>query len=320
MNAGLPVAPHIAIANPDDARLAPYRSLSDPALADREGLFIAEGRLVVERLLRHPSLRAHSVLVTPPALEALLPALAALAPAIAPHARLSSAPVAPLTALAAHDAALAGSTAFDVPPVFVVTPEVMETVAGFDVHRGALALGYRPPARDWRTVVTHARRLVALERVANADNVGGIFRAAAALGANGVLLGPACADPLYRKAIRTSMAATLVVPYATAEPWPAALGALAAEGWTTVALTPAPDAEPLDGVARDAAGTRHVIVVGHEGEGLLPATMDVCSRRARIPMVHHTDDLVDSLNVTTATAIALYAFTAASRAAGGVRA
>jgi tRNA G18 (ribose-2'-O)-methylase SpoU len=297
MNAGFSVPQPISITNPDDARLAPYRTLSDPALADREGLFVAEGRMVVERLLRHPSLRAHSVLVTPPALDALGPVLAAWA-----------------------DEASRTPTPHDALPVFVVTPQIMETVAGFDVHRGALALGHRPAPRDWRALAANARRLVALERVGNADNVGGIFRAAAALGADGVLLGPACADPLYRKAIRTSMAATMVVPYATAEPWPGALGTLAAGGWTTVAMTPNAEAEPLDCVARATAGARHVLVVGHEGEGLLADTMHACTRRARIPMARQPDDLVDSLNVTTAAAIALYAFATAGATAGAERA
>lgn len=271
------------ITNPDDARLADYRNIPDPTLAERDGLFVAEGRLVVERLLRHASLRARSVMVTGTALDALAPALA-LHPSL---------------------------------PVFVVTSEVMETVAGFPIHRGALALGVRPAPLAWRDVAASARVLVALERVGNPDNVGGIFRAAAALGADGVLLGPACADPLYRKAIRTSMAATMVVPFAVAEPWPGALGALRQDGWTTIALTPAPAAHDLDAVAQATAGTRQVLVVGHEGEGLLPATIDACDRQARIPMAHHPEDLVDSLNVAAAAAVAVYAIVTAGRRAAG---
>jgi tRNA G18 (ribose-2'-O)-methylase SpoU len=282
----LHIPTHIPISDPDDPRLSPYRSLPDPALADRDGLFVAEGRMVVERLLRHPTLRAQSVMVTAPALEALAPALVA------------------------HDAL----------PVFVVTPRVMESVAGFDVHRGALALGVRPAPRDWGALISNARRVVALERVANADNVGGIFRAAAALGADAVLLGPSCADPLYRKAIRTSMAATMVVPFASAEPLPSILRAMGSAGWTTIALTPSPHADTLDDVARDGAGTKQVLVVGHEGDGLLPDTMDACARRARIPMTAAPEDLVDSLNVATATAVALYALGTADGARKETRA
>lgn len=277
------MALHTTITDPDDARLADYRNIPDPALADREGLFVAEGRLVVERLLRHATLRARSVMVTATALEAL-------APSLVPHPAL---------------------------PVYVVTTEVMETVAGFPIHRGALALGVRPVPRDWREVAEGARLLVALERVGNPDNVGGVFRAAAALGADGVLLGPSCADPLYRKAIRTSMAATMVVPYALAEPWPDTLRTLAQAGWTTIALTPASAAEPLDDVARACAGSRRVVVAGHEGDGLHASTVEACARQARIPMAPRREDLVDSLNVATATAIALYALVTAGRASAG---
>ena len=140
-----------------------------------------------------------------------------------------------------------------------------------------------------------------LERVGNADNVGAIFRNASAFGAGGVLLQSDCADPLYRKSIRTSMAATLSMPFAAAEPWPAVLDELRGTGWMTVAMTPAGDAS-VRAAAQELAGSRIAIVLGHEGEGLTPGAMAACTRRARIPMAPG----VDSVNVAVAAAIALY--------------
>jgi tRNA G18 (ribose-2'-O)-methylase SpoU len=148
-------------------------------------------------------------------------------------------------------------------------------------------------------------RLVVLERVGNADNVGSIFRSAAAFGVGAVLLSEGCADPLYRKAIRTSMGASLGVPFADAEPWPAMLDGLRAIGVTTVAMTPDASARPLDEVAdRSTAAFRSAaIVLGHEGDGLSAAALARCDYRARIDIAPE----VDSLNVGTAAAIALYA-------------
>jgi tRNA G18 (ribose-2'-O)-methylase SpoU len=140
-----------------------------------------------------------------------------------------------------------------------------------------------------------------LERVGNADNVGAIFRNAAAFGADGVLLDTRSTDPFYRKAIRTSMAATLQVPFARTADWPGALDRLRQHGVSLLAMTPAPDAPPL----RDVAGLAHArlaIVVGHEGDGLTDEAIARCDRRARIPIAPG----VDSLNVATAVAVALY--------------
>ena len=139
------------------------------------------------------------------------------------------------------------------------------------------------------------------ERVGNPDNVGSIFRSAAAFGVDGVLLQADCADPWYRKAIRTSMAASLTMPFAT-PPWPDALRELSSSGWATVAMTPAGDAPLLRDVAATLTARRVAIVLGHEGEGLTEAALRVCSHCARIPIV----DRVDSLNVATAAAVALY--------------
>jgi tRNA G18 (ribose-2'-O)-methylase SpoU len=255
----------IRIESKDDGRLSEFRNVPDPHLLRHRGLFVAEGRLVVTRLLAS-RLETRALLVTEAALASLQSLLA--------------------------DRTFA---------VYVVPQAVMDGVTGFHFHRGCLAVGVRPPARDWREVIRSARLLAILERVGNVDNVGSIFRSGAAFGVDGVLLQADCADPLYRKAIRTSMAASLTMPYATA-PWPDALCELGECGWATVAMTPAADAPVLRDVAADLAGRPVAIVLGHEGEGLTADAMAACTHRARIAMT----DGVDSINVATAAAIAMY--------------
>jgi len=182
--------------------------------------------------------------------------------------------------------------------VYVVSHAVMNDVTGFNIHRGCLALGERAAPDDWRRLSAPARRLVVLERVSNADNVGGIFRNALAFGADAVLLGPDCTDPLYRKAIRTSMAAALAVPFARVTPWPAALRALHRDGFHVIGLSPAAPS-PLGSVVSDGPVA---FVAGHEGDGLTAEALDACDTLARIPMMGD----VDSINVSTAVGIALY--------------
>jgi tRNA G18 (ribose-2'-O)-methylase SpoU len=230
-------------------------------------LFVAEGRLVVTRLLRSSRYTVRSIMVTETAYAAIREVIDARA---------------------------------DV-PVYLVSQQTMNRVSGFNIHRGCLALGERPPLQNWCELAAASRTLVVLERVGNADNVGALFRNAAALGADAVLLGPACADPLYRKAIRTSMAAALTMPFAPVGDWPQALQELRAGGWSTVALTPAPSAIPADEM-RAGRHERWAVVVGHEGEGLTAAALAACDHRVRIPMARGTD----SVNVATAAAIALY--------------
>lgn len=263
----MPVA---SIDDPKDPRLEDYRNVPDPELIRRGGIFIAEGRLVVRRLLTDSPLATRSVMVTEPARESL-------ADVVATRPNL---------------------------PVYLVPPAVMNGITGFNIHRGCLAIGERAPEASWQEIVAGAGVIVVLERVANADNVGGVFRNAAAFGAAGVLLDSVSTDPLYRKAIRTSMGAALVVPFARAEPWPGVLHELGERGFATVAMTPAPWAAPIRR-AVDASGQRPVaLVVGHEGEGLSRAALDACECHARIPIVSD----VDSLNVATAAAIGLYEF------------
>jgi tRNA G18 (ribose-2'-O)-methylase SpoU len=262
--------PVLRVESSDDPRIAEYRNVTDRELLARGGLFVAEGRLIVRRLLTSGRLRTRSVLVTGAARNALADVLS-------------------------DDSPL---------PIYTVPQAVMNQITGFNLHRGCLAIGERPAALDWRDLSAASRRLVVLERVGDADNVGSIFRSAAAFGVESVLLGPDCVDPLYRKAIRTSMAASLSLPFARIEPWPHALRALQDQGRVTVALTPVAAAPDLREVAaRVGQHARVALVLGHEGEGLTRDALDACALHARIPM--HAD--VDSLNVATAAAVALYA-------------
>lgn len=236
-------------------------------------MFVAEGRLVVSRLLEASARAgvwrgaAQSVLLSPAA-----------------FAQMES-------IVSAHP---------DV-PVYVVPQPVMNDVVGFNIHRGCLALARRPevPALT-RETVEALSRVVVLEGVNNPDNIGGVFRSAAALGAGLVALGPACGDPLYRKAVRTSMGAALEVPYVRAAPWPGALARLRDAGFALVALTPAPDALPLPRLRL--ASSRVALIAGAEGTGLSEAALAAADVRVAIPM----SGRVDSLNVSTAVAIALY--------------
>jgi tRNA G18 (ribose-2'-O)-methylase SpoU len=264
--------PIVAVEDAGDRRLDDYRNVPDPVLLAERGIFVAEGRLVVRRLLCSSRFAARSLLLTPTALSSLADLASKAADGISPV------------------------------PVYVVPQQVMNGITGFNLHRGCLAIGERRPAEAPPDVVAVARRIVVAERVGNADNVGAIFRNAAALGAGAVLLDPASTDPLYRKAIRTSMGAALHVPFARATPWPDTLGALQAAGFVLVGLTLSPAAAPVRAVAATLTNRRVAVVVGHEGEGLSEAALAACDVQARIPMAAG----VDSLNVATATAIALY--------------
>ena len=243
-----------------------YRVVGDPAALQRAGLFVAEGRLVVERLLLDGRFRVQSVAVTPAA-------AAALAPVFAQRPDV---------------------------PVIVCEPAALASITGFDFHRGCLALARRGVETVPLVTLTGARRLLALEGVGNPDNVGGLFRTAFALGVDGVLLDRATADPLYRKAIRTSMGATLRVLFTRLDDWVEDLDTLRAQGFRVLALTPDPQAIALPD-ARINADDRLVIVVGAEGPGLTRAALTRADLRVRIPI----DPRADSLNVVVAAGIAL---------------
>jgi tRNA G18 (ribose-2'-O)-methylase SpoU len=185
-------------------------------------------------------------------------------------------------------------------PVYVCAGTHFAALTGFNIHRGCLALAERPADASLDDVLRDARLVVVLEDVANADNVGGVFRNAAAFGADAVLLSPSSCDPLYRKALRTSMAATLRVPFARIDP-EGGLDALRARGFSIVALTPRSPSEPLDEFAAGRQFDRIALVVGAEGSGLTAAVESAADRRVRIPIAPG----VDSLNLAVATGIAL---------------
>ncbi len=185
--------------------------------------------------------------------------------------------------------------------VYQCDAALLRGVTGFDFHRGCLALAQRAAPMPLPDLAA-ARRLLALEGVTDPDNVGGLFRTALAFGADAVILDAATADPLYRKAIRTSVAATLRVPFARHGDWRAALDGVRAAGMHTIALTPHPDALPLADYA-SRAPDRLAIVVGSEGFGMSSESLSRADVRIRIPI----DPRADSLNVVSAAAIALYA-------------
>jgi tRNA G18 (ribose-2'-O)-methylase SpoU len=253
----------------DDPRITGYRDLSDADLVWRRGLFVAEGRLIVQRVLEDRRYRVQSLLVSETARRGLEPAIAAVAADV---------------------------------PIYVCDAADFLGITGHHIHRGCLALVERPPALSIDAVIDNARLVVVLEAVGNADNVGGVFRNAAAFDAAGVILGPTCCDPLYRKAIRTSMGAALRVPFARASDWPGALSQLRAAGFTIVALTPREPSESLAAFCARPCPDRVALVIGTEGSGLTPSVEAIADYRVRIP----TSAGVDSLNLAVAAGIALY--------------
>jgi len=254
----------VAVERDDDPRISDYHHVGDAEWLRASGLFVAEGRLVVRRLLESGRFPVRSILLTPAALQAFGAALDT-------HA-----------------------------PVFVAPPEVVDAITGFNFHRGCLALAARPADDESSGRFLESRLLLALEGVGNPDNVGGLFRVASAFDVDGILLDPATADPFYRKAVRTSMAAVLRVPFERALPWPDALGDYRDDGFQVVALTPRHGSQPLADFARTAQ-RRLIVMVGAEGAGLSEAALAAADVRVRIPIA----DDVDSLNVVVAAGIAL---------------
>src|SRR5206468_6952534 len=187
-------------------------------------------------------------------------------------------------------------------PVYVAQPAMLARVVGFHFHRGCLASGERPPELGIEPLVAPGGRrlLVGLEGVTNPDNVGGVFRNARAFGADGVLLGPGCADPLYRRALRVSMGAALQTPFVSILEWPAGLARLRAAGFRIAALTP--DRAAVDISSFGPVPGRLVLLLGAEGQGLSAAARAAADVHLRIPIVPG----VDSLNVATAAGIALH--------------
>lgn len=186
---------------------------------------------------------------------------------------------------------------------------MLAEVAGFDVHRGVLASAERPPAADPAEVLSRHRRMVLLEGLTDLENVGAAFRVAAALGIGAVLLDDRCADPLYRRCVRVSLGWSTVVPHARFPSTTAALDAGGVIGVRSVALTPAPDAVPVDRAAVEGLFDEPVLLlVGSEGSGLAPSTIEAADHRVCIPMAVG----VDSLNAATALAV-VASFASAAR-------
>lgn len=257
------------IEDPGDPRIAIYREARDGPVR-RTGLFLAESRFVVRRLLEGRRYPVRSMLATRAVLEDLRDALA--------------------TRSAAR--------------IYEASAGTIRAVVGFKFHRGCLALGEAGPplAIDGVLAPAGPRLVLALDELADPDNVGAVFRNAAAFGAAGLLLSPGSGDPLSRKAIRVSMGATLSIPFARAD-WRAGLAGLRAAGYTVVALTPDPRAPVVDAVVASlAASPRLALLLGAEGTGLSGASRDAADLRMRIAMAPG----VDSLNVATACGIALH--------------
>ncbi len=196
--------------------------------------------------------------------------------------------------------------------VFVGEPEQLEALTGFHLHRGALASMRRPEPLDPSKLLRESRRIVVLEDLADHTNVGAIFRSVAALGADGVLLTPGCADPLYRRAVRVSMGAVLQVPWARLPHWREAGPLIRDSGFELAAFALRDDAEDLADFVHSVP-EKLALMFGTEGEGLSRRALAAATRRVTIPMEHE----VDSLNVSTAGALALWAVRTADGAARG---
>jgi tRNA G18 (ribose-2'-O)-methylase SpoU len=192
-------------------------------------------------------------------------------------------------------------------PIYRSDAAGFQQITGFNIHRGCLALVRRPSPQPWREIASAASLVVVLEAVTDADNVGSVFRNAAAFEAQAVLLSPGCCDPLYRKAIRTSMGAVLAVPFARLEQWPADIAALRDAGFLVVALSPQEPSIALDDFALSRAAAGPVaLMLGTEGAGLSAGAEAQAAVRVRIPIA----SMVDSLNVAAASAVALHAIRA----------
>ncbi|MFI0480893.1 TrmH family RNA methyltransferase [Actinomadura sp. 9N215] len=266
----------VPVSDPADPRLADYVRLRDvnlrKSLEAEHGLFVAEGEKVIRRAVAagHP---VRSLLMARRWFEPLADVLDGL------------------------DA-----------PVYVADDATMESVAGFQVHRGALASLERLPLPTVDAVLTGARRVIVCEDIVDHTNIGAIFRCAAALGVDAAVLAPRCADPLYRRSVKVSMGAVFALPYARMTDWHNGLSTLRGHGFQLLALTPAPDAVPIDDL-RTATG-RRALLLGSEGDGLSSRWLNEADHRVRIPMSEHALARgVDSLNVVAAAAIACYGLT-----------
>lgn len=264
------MAEPITVEDPRDPRLGDYVALTDVELRRRrepeEGLFIAEGEKVIRRALA-AGYRMRSMLLSSKWIDVMRDVIAD-APA----------------------------------PVYSVAPELAEQVTGYHVHRGALASMQRKPLPAAADLLRTAHRVAVLEGIVDHTNVGAVYRSAAALGMDAILLSPECADPLYRRAVKVSMGTVFSVPYAVLDPWTRSLQGMREAGFTLLALTPNPDATPLDEVPADRLA-RCALLLGSEGPGLSAGALRAADLQVRIPMSNG----VDSLNIAAAAAVGFYA-------------
>jgi tRNA G18 (ribose-2'-O)-methylase SpoU len=264
----------VPVHNPDDPRIEPYRQVRERDLVGRQGGFIVEGEVVLAKAVAGGRHALESLLLDEKRVAAMQPILDGLAPSI---------------------------------PVYTAPQGVLDAIVGFHIHRGILAVGRRAPApsaADLLASLPDRALALVLFGIGNHDNMGGLFRNAAAFGAGAVLLWPDCCDPLYRKAIRVSVGAALTMPFARFQPDDDPIALLRAHGFEPLALSPA-GCEPLHGLQRPA---RAALILGAEGPGLPPSILER-ARTVAIPMAGG----FDSLNVAVTSGIVLHHLAAAAR-------
>jgi tRNA G18 (ribose-2'-O)-methylase SpoU len=257
------------VTDPDDPRIAGFRAVRERDLVGREGRFIAEGEVVLRGLVQSPRHRPLAVLLDEKRIEKLKPLLEALPPEV---------------------------------PVYSAGQDVIDAITGFHLHRGILALGQSAPLPAPEALLEQmpeTARVMVLNSIANHDNMGGLFRNAAAFGVDAVLLDAGCCDPLYRKAIRVSVGAALTVPFGWLPAGDDAIDLLARHGFQIFALSPRGETMLADIVPP----ARSALIFGAEGAGL-PDALLARTRAVRIPMAGG----FDSLNVATSSGIVLHHF------------
>jgi tRNA G18 (ribose-2'-O)-methylase SpoU len=263
------VAHIVEISEAVDPRVDDFRDLSRadrrPDRPGGRGLVIAEGVVVVERLLASPY------------------------------------PVRALFGVRRRIEELAEPIADLDVPAYTADADVMARVVGFHLNRGVLAVADRAPVVEPADLIGRSHRLAVLEGIGDHENLGALFRNAAALGIDGVLLGAGCSDPLYRRSVRVSMGHVLRIPFVRLNSWPEDLKLLHDNGFRIAALTPRTDAKSLREAALDRGAV--AVLLGSEGPGLTDEAIAAADVAVRIPMI----DGVDSLNVATAAAITFHA-------------
>ena len=262
--------PFIALENASDPRIADYRNLTDVQLRlktePERGMYIAESSRVVRRAIAAGH-RPRSFFLTEKWIKDLADLL----------------------------------DRFPDVPAYVGESAVLEEITGFHLHRGALAAMERPEPRALADVLDGARRVAVLEDITDHTNLGAMFRSAAGLGIDAVLVTPRCADPLYRRSIRVSMGTVFQVPWARLDSWPDGIGELHAAGFAVAAMELTPESLTIDALAARNP-ERLALILGTEGAGVTPAALEAADVAVEIPMRPG----VDSLNVAAASAVAFW--------------